>query len=100
MKTALGFHSARTLTPEAALEVIGDRVKAGLARRAELKPYLVQARSRWTWDSSTTCPPKCWRTCRSSSGPSAHSVRFRAKDMVEATSVMEFIGEYRPDLTP
>ena len=30
----------------------------------------------------------------------SHSVRFRANDMVEATSVMEFIGEYRADLTP
>ena len=31
---------------------------------------------------------------------SAHSIRFRAKDMAEAASVMEFIGEYRPDLSP
>ena len=31
---------------------------------------------------------------------SAHSVRFRAKDMVEASAIMEFVGEYRPDLTP
>ena len=27
---------------------------------------------------------------------SAHSVRFRAKDMVEASAIMEFVGEYRP----
>jgi D-aminopeptidase len=31
---------------------------------------------------------------------SAHSVRFRAKDMVEASAIMEFVGEYRADLTP
>jgi D-aminopeptidase len=31
---------------------------------------------------------------------SAHSIRFRAKDMVEASAIMEFIGEYRPDLSP
>ena len=30
----------------------------------------------------------------------SHSIRFRAKDMVEASSVMEFIGEYQADLTP
>jgi len=31
---------------------------------------------------------------------SAHSVRFRPKDMAEAAAVMQFIGEYRPDLSP
>jgi hypothetical protein len=31
---------------------------------------------------------------------SAHSVCFRPKDMAEAAAVMQFIGEYRPDLAP
>ena len=30
----------------------------------------------------------------------SHSIRFRAKDMVEASAIMSFIGDYRPDLTP
>ena len=30
----------------------------------------------------------------------SHSVRFRAKDMAEASWMMSFIGEYRADLTP
>ena len=30
----------------------------------------------------------------------SHSVRFRAKDMSEASAIMNFIGEYRPDLIP
>jgi D-aminopeptidase len=30
----------------------------------------------------------------------SHSIRYRAKDMVEADAIREFIGEYRPDLTP
>lgn len=31
---------------------------------------------------------------------SAHSARFRPKDMVEAAAVRQSIGEYRPDLSP
>jgi D-aminopeptidase len=30
----------------------------------------------------------------------SHSIRFRAKDMVEASAIMNFIGDYRPDITP
>ena len=30
----------------------------------------------------------------------SHSIRFRAKDMAEASMIMNFIGEYRPDITP
>src|SRR5262245_13965298 len=39
VKTSLGFHSASTLTPQAAVDLIGPRLKAGLSRRSELKPY-------------------------------------------------------------
>lgn len=30
----------------------------------------------------------------------SHSIRFRAKDMVEASLIMTFLGEYRADITP
>jgi D-aminopeptidase len=30
----------------------------------------------------------------------SHSIRFRAKDMVEASAIMSFLGDYRPDLSP
>jgi D-amino peptidase len=38
VKWAYGFHAARTLTPEAANEVIRDKVRRAVARRAEFKP--------------------------------------------------------------
>jgi len=31
---------------------------------------------------------------------SSHSVRFQARNMVEASDIMEFIGRYQPDLAP
>lgn len=99
-KKALGFHSARTLTPQAALEVIGDRVKAGLSRRAELKPYRPTGPITVDVGFKHYLPAEVLAYLPMFERTSAHSIRFRAKDMVEATSVMEFIGEYRPDLAP
>jgi D-amino peptidase len=100
VKTALGFHSARTMTPQAALDVIGDRVKKGLARRGEFKPYRPAGPITVDVGFKHYLPAEVLAYLPMFERTTAHSVRFRAKDMVEATSVMEFIGEYRPDLTP
>jgi D-amino peptidase len=100
VKTALGFNSARTMTPQAALDVIGDRVKKGLARRGEFKPYRPAGPITVDVGFKHYLPAEVLAYLPMFERTTAHSVRFRAKDMVEATSVMEFIGEYRPDLTP
>jgi D-amino peptidase len=100
VKKALGFHSARTLTPQAALEMIGDRVKAGLSRRTELKPYRPAGPLTVDVGFKHYLPAEVLAYLPMFERTSAHSIRFRAKDMIEATSVMEFIGEYRPDLAP
>jgi D-amino peptidase len=99
-KVALGFHSARTLTPQAALELIADHVKKGLARRGELKPYKPAAPVTVDVSFKHYLPSEVLAYLPMFERSGSHGVRFRARDMVEATSVMEFIGEYRADLTP
>lgn len=100
VKKALGFHSARTLTPQAALGLIGEHVKKGLARRGELKPYRPAGPIAVDVSFKHYLPAEVLAYLPLFERTGSHSVRFRARDMVEATSVMEFIGEYRPDLTP
>ena len=99
-KKSLGFHSAITLTPQASVELIGRQVKAALARRADFKAY--RAAGPVTVDVSFKHyrPVEVLAYLPMFERTSAHSIRFRAKDMVEASSVMEFIGEYEPGLTP
>jgi D-aminopeptidase len=41
VKRSLGFHSANTLTPEAARAVIAEKAKAGLGRLSEFEPFRV-----------------------------------------------------------
>ena len=98
-KKSLGFHSARTMTPQAALESMGHeegrpRSVAGVQAvppqgpmtvDVSFKHYLPGGGARLSADVRADALPL---------------VRFRAKDMVEASSVMEFIGEYQSDLTP
>ncbi len=99
-KKTLGFHSALTLTPQAVQAMIGPAVKAGLARRATLSPYKPQGPIVVDVTFKHYLPAEVLAYLPMFERSSAHSIRFRAKDMAEAASVMEFIGEYRPDLSP
>jgi D-amino peptidase len=100
VKKALGFHAARTMTPQAALGVIAEHVKKGLARRGELKPYKPAGPVTVDVSFKHYMPAEVLAYLPLFERTGSHGIRFRAKDIVEATSVMEFIGEYRPDLSP
>ena len=99
-KRTLGFHSASTLTPQASSALIGQRVRAALARLAEFKPYKVQTPITVDVSFKNYLPAEILAYLPLFERTDSHSVRFRAKDMVEASLIMEFIGEYRPDITP
>ena len=99
-KRTLGFHSAMTLTPQASYDLITARVKAAMGRRSEFKPYKVTTPvtvdvsfKNYTAAETLAFLPMFERT-------DSHSIRFRAKDMVEAEAVRTFLTTYRPDLTP
>ena len=99
-KRSLGFHSALTLTPQASYQLIAQRVKAALSRRADFKPYKVQTPVTVDVSFKNYMPPEVLAYLPIFERTDSHSIRFRAKDMVEASAIMNFIGEYRPDITP
>ena len=89
-----------TVTPQASYDLIAARVKAAMSRRSEFKPYKVTTPvtveisfKHYTAAETLAFLPIFERT-------DAHSIRFRAKDMVEAEAIRTFITTYRPDMTP
>ena len=99
-KRSLGFHSANTLTPQASYTLIAQRVKAALSRRAEFKPFKVQTPLTVDVSFKNYMPAEILAYLPIFERTDSHSIRFRAKDMIEASAIMNFIGEYRPDITP
>ncbi len=99
-KRSLGFHSAAVLTPAAVQGLIGPAVKAGLARRATLSPYKPQGPLVVEVSFKNYLPAEVLAYLPMFERADAHTVRFRPRDMVEATNIIQFIGEYRADLTP
>ncbi len=99
-KKSLGFHSALTLTPPAAAELIGHTVKAALGRRSSFKPYKPAGPVSVDVSFKHYRPVEVLSYLPAFERTGSHSIRFQAKDMVEASAIMSFIGEYRADLTP
>jgi D-amino peptidase len=99
-KRSLGFHSALTLTPQAAASLVGERVRRGLERRREFTPLKVQTPVVVDVSFKNYMPAEVLAYLPLFERTDSHSIRFRAKDMAEASRIMSFIGDYRPDITP
>src|SRR5829696_7355956 len=99
-KRTLGFHSASTITPQASCDLIRLRVRAALSRLQDFKPYRVSGPVTVDVTFKNHLPAEVLAYMPMFERTDAHSIRFRAKDMAEASWIMSFIGEYRPDLTP
>ncbi len=99
-KRSLGFHSALTITPAASATLIAQRVRAALGRRADFKPYKVAGPLTVDVSFKHYMPAEVLAYLPMFERTDAHSIRFRPKDMAEASMIMNFIGEYRPDITP
>jgi len=100
VKRPLSFHSAITMTPEAAQALIKAKVKAGLARRASFSPWILKGPVTVDLTFKNYQPAQVLALLPMFARTSSHSVRFQAKHMVEAADIMEFIGRYQPDLAP
>jgi D-amino peptidase len=99
-KRSLGFHSAITLTPQASADLIRQRVRTALGRRQDFKALKVPGPVTVDVTFKNYMPAEVLAYLPMFERTDSHSVRFRAKDMAEASMIMNFIGEYRPDITP
>ena len=100
VKWALGFHAARTMTPEAGCDLIRETAKKAIGRIRELKPYKVQAPVTVDLRFKNYRPSEVLALLPIVERTDAHSVRYRGKDMLEVTRFLEFVLQYEPGLTP
>lgn len=100
VKRAISFHSAATLTPKAAQELIRRAAKAGVERRGSLRPRVVRGPiavdisfKHYRAAELLTYLPNITRT-------DSHTIRFNGKDILEVSRFISFVTSYQPDLTP
>ena len=100
VKRAISFHSAATLTPKAAQELIRARVKAGVEQRASAKPYVVRGPVTLEMSFKHYRAAELLAYLPIVTRVNAHTIRFVGKDIVEVSRFIEFVNSYSPDITP
>jgi D-amino peptidase len=100
VKWALSFHSARSLTPAKAQELIHEKMASALARRGEFKPYKLATPVRLDLRFKAYRPSEILSYLRIVERTDAHSIRFVGKDLIEVSRFLEFVTNYESDLQP
>ena len=100
VKWASGFHSAKTLMPEAAYELIREKVKKAIGRIGEFKPYKLKSPIRLDVRFKNYRPAEMLSYLSIVERTDAHSIRFTGKDIIEVSKFLEFITSYDPSLEP
>ncbi|MGH7453241.1 MAG: M55 family metallopeptidase [bacterium] len=100
VKWAYGFHSAKTMTPEAAYDLIREKVKNAIGRLKEFKPYKLKTPIQVDVRFKNYRPSEVLSYLPIVQRTDAHSIKFVGKDMIEASKFLEFIVTYNPALAP
>ena len=100
VKEAISFHSAKTLMPEVALEMIREKVRTALQRLDDFEPYELETPITLDVRFKNYRPSEILAYLSIVERTDSHSIRFVGKDMVEVSKFLEFILTYEPSLAP
>ena len=87
-------------TPQSAEALIKLKAGQGLERRAQIKPVARAGAVTIDLTFKSYMPALVLSYLPLFTRTGSHSIRFPAKDVVEASRIMQFIGSYGPGLTP
>lgn len=100
VKRAVSFHSANTLTPAAGQALIKERVKAGLAKRASIRPHVVRGPLRLDITFKNYTPAEIVTYLPGIERVDAHTIRFAARNITEVARFIQFLTTYNAAMTP
>src|SRR5215207_2221703 len=100
VKRAISFHSASTMTPKAAQQLIRAHVKTALDRRSAFKPYVVRPPVTLDLVFKNYRPAEILAYLPIVQRTASHAIRFMGRDMVEVSRFLEFVGTYEPGIAP
>lgn len=100
VKWNYGFHSARTMMPEAAYRLIGERVRSAMRRLDQFRPLRVTTPVSLDVRFKNYRPAEVMAYLPIIERTDAHSIRFIGRDMLEISRFLQFLGHYEAGLTP
>ncbi len=100
VKQAISFHAATTMTPQAGQDLIRRTAERAVSRIGEFAPYLPATPLTIDVRFKSYRPSQLLAYLQMFERVDAHAIRFTAKDMLEASRVLEFILQYGAVLDP
>lgn len=100
VKWNYGFHSARTLTPEAGARLIGEKVTAALKRVGQFKPHLLQGAVTLDLQFKHYRPAEMLAYLPIVQRTDARTIRYVGSDMLAISKFLEFVTTYDVALEP
>lgn len=100
VKWNYGFHSAKTMMPEAAYDLIREKVKTAMGRIKTFKPYKVKTPVQLDVRFKNYRPSELLSYLSIVERTDSHSIRFMGKDMIEVSKFVAFITNFEPGLEP
>ena len=94
VKYALSFHSAKTLHPEAAFNLIRDKAERAVRKIQRYKPYRIKSPVTVTMSFKHYRPVELLGYLSMFERIDSHSIRYGAKTMEEASRIRTFILSY------
>jgi D-amino peptidase len=100
VKWASGFHSAKTMTPTAACDLIRNKAQQAVKRIRDFKPYKLNAPIELNVSFKNYRPSEVLSYLSIVERTDAHTIRFVGKDIVEVSKFLTFINTYELALEP
>jgi D-amino peptidase len=100
VKWASGFHSAKTMTPAAACDLIRNKAQQAVRRIRDFKPYKLSAPIELNVSFKNYRPSEVLSYLSIVERTDAHTIRFVGKDIVEVSKFLTFINTYELTLEP
>lgn len=100
VKQAVSYHSADSLTPADAIDVLRAAVRKACDRRSEIKPVALTGPVTMDLTFKNHRPTELLAYLSNVEQLDAHRVRFVGSDILEVSSFFEFALNYSPDLKP
>lgn len=100
VKWPVSFHSARTLTPQAATALIEERTRAALARVGTIRPYVLSGPVTLDVSFKHYQPSQLLALLPGVERTDAHSIRYVGPDILAISRFLTVINNYSLDLEP
>ena len=100
VKRAMGFHSAESLTPEAAYEIIRTRTAAAINRIGDFEPYVLDTPIVLELSLKHYQPVELLGYLPNVERIDSHTIRYTGENIREVSNFLIFVTSYRIDLQP